>query len=77
MNCESINCTRIVFLNQLRQASALELDFLREVDARGDLYMKDVVHKAVYRFHILSYFFKSLMSACKSVCLSDFLSVST
>ena len=28
----------------------LELDFLREVDARGDLYTKEVVHRAVYRF---------------------------
>ena len=27
----------------------LELDFLREVDARGDLYTKEVVHRAVYR----------------------------
>ena len=27
----------------------LELEFLREVDARGDLYTKEVVHRAVYR----------------------------
>ena len=33
------------------QASMLELDFLREVDARGDLYSKEVVHRAVYRFN--------------------------
>ena len=31
------------------QASMLELDFLREVDAIGDLYTKEVVHRAVYR----------------------------
>ena len=37
----------------------LELDFLREVDARGDLYTKEVVHRAVYRFdnadHLVSH----------------------
>lgn len=27
----------------------LELEFLREVDNRGDLYTKEVVHRAVYR----------------------------
>ena len=27
----------------------LELEFLREVDTRGDLYTKEVVHRAVYR----------------------------
>ena len=27
----------------------LELQFLREVDARGNLYTKEVVHRAVYR----------------------------
>ena len=31
------------------QASMLELQFLREVDARGNLYTKEVVHRAVYR----------------------------
>jgi len=40
----------IQFKRDLLQASMLELEFLREVDARGDLYSKEVVHRAVYRY---------------------------
>jgi hypothetical protein len=43
----------IQFKRDLLQASMLELEFLREVDNRGDLYTKEVVHRAVYRYETL------------------------
>jgi hypothetical protein len=54
------------------QASMLELQFLKEVDTRGDLYDREVVHRAVYRSVGLHLVYTALhwLRACRTKLVS-------